>query len=212
MAATILSPSHKTVPEVNTTVTGKGTALAQVHVSFYVEEEESNNAYNVSVNLFRETLRSVVVETCVRWTLPGVSGMTVIEMGLPTGFKESLDSTNTKIPNLKKHEDKDRKIVLYFDQFDGKNSCMYIEMIRVELVAKSLPVSVRVYDYYEPDNLAIKFYESKLLKDSSFRDICADCGCVTVSICLADKKTIKIERFVLQWNLPYSADLYQIRH
>ncbi|KAK3590919.1 hypothetical protein CHS0354_032638 [Potamilus streckersoni] len=80
------------VPEVNITATGKGTALAQVHVSFSVEEEESNNAYNVSVNLIRETLRSVVVETCVRWTLPGISGMTVIEMGLPTGFKAAFDS------------------------------------------------------------------------------------------------------------------------
>ncbi|KAL3876288.1 hypothetical protein ACJMK2_034153 [Sinanodonta woodiana] len=192
-----VSFSQGNVPEVNITATGKGAALTQVHVSFYVEKEESNNAYNVSVKLIKETLRSIIVETCVRWALTGSSGMTVVEMGVPTGFMAELDSSNTKIPNLKKQESKDRQTVLYFDQFDGHNSCLYMEMVRVELVAKSQPASIRVYDYYEPDNRAIKFYQSDLLKDASFCDICADCGCTTVSKSSLHKETRKLVLFCL---------------
>ncbi|XP_045170199.2 CD109 antigen-like [Mercenaria mercenaria] len=163
--------------------TGTGSALVQVSVSFNVETEVSLPAFNITTTIIRETLRSIVLRTCTRY-LPQRfinPGMAVIEIDLPSGFSADLESPDTKLDHARQSEIRDEKtVVLYYDQILPDvypQTCATVEMIRTDLVAKTKPAAIRVFDYYQPDNRALMFFESTLLKDSSFCDICSTCGC-----------------------------------
>ncbi|KAL5016374.1 hypothetical protein ScPMuIL_005963 [Solemya velum] len=170
-----------TVPgNVDVSATGSGLAVLEVAVYFNVEEDIEEPSFGLSVQLSDETLDSMKVQTCVRWLKPGSSGMAVEEFGVPSGFEVNLDSIG-RLSILKKIEVEDRKIVLYFDEIDSNQICITFEVVRIGMVAKSQPVAVRIYDYYEPANQVTKFYMSQRLKDASICDICSDCGCAATS-------------------------------
>ena len=59
--------------------------------------------------------------SCFSWLKTGASGMTVQEIGVPTGFEADLDSI-TKLPTLKKVETENKKVVLYLDEVGIKES------------------------------------------------------------------------------------------
>ncbi|XP_053387212.1 C3 and PZP-like alpha-2-macroglobulin domain-containing protein 8 [Mercenaria mercenaria] len=169
-------------PTVSLQAHGNGSALVQVAVSFNVETEVSLPAFNITATIVKETLRSVILNACARY-LPqrfNGPGMAVMEIDLPSGFSADLESSNTKVGNARQTEIREEKtVVLYYDQIlpSYPETCATIEMIRTDLVTKTKPAAIRVFDYYEPDNRALSFFESKLLKDSSFCDICNSCGC-----------------------------------
>ncbi|XP_052282878.1 C3 and PZP-like alpha-2-macroglobulin domain-containing protein 8 [Dreissena polymorpha] len=72
----------------------------------------------------------------------GASGMSVIEIGYPSGFSADPKSVSSHLL-LKRVEEGDKKI--------GKDElCFRVTMERVGLVAGAQPVPVKVYDYYEP--------------------------------------------------------------
>ncbi|KAL5016375.1 hypothetical protein ScPMuIL_005964 [Solemya velum] len=170
-----------TVPgKVDVLATGSGLAVLEVAVYFNVEEEIEEPSFGLSVQLSDETLDSMKVQTCVRWLKSGSSGMAVEEFGVPSGFEVNLDSIG-RLSILKKIEVEDRKIVLYFDEVDSNQICITFEVVRIGMVAKSQPVAVRIYDYYEPANQVTGFYMSQRLKDASICDICSDCGCTATS-------------------------------
>lgn len=64
--------------------------------------------------------------SCCSWLKVGASGMTVQEIGIPTGFEADLESI-TQLPTLKKVETENRKIVLYLDEVGIQNTG-YTEM------------------------------------------------------------------------------------
>ncbi|XP_053374577.1 CD109 antigen-like isoform X2 [Mercenaria mercenaria] len=170
-------------PSVSLQGTGTGSALVQVSVSFNVETEVSLPAFNITTTILRETLRSIVLRTCTRY-LPQRfvnPGMAVIEIDLPSGFAADLESPDSKLDHVRQSEIRNEKtVVLYYDQILPNvypQTCATVEMIRTDLVAKTKPAAIRVFDYYQPDNRALMFFESTLLKDSSFCDICSTCGC-----------------------------------
>ncbi|XP_060578353.1 CD109 antigen-like isoform X2 [Ruditapes philippinarum] len=170
-------------PAVSLTGHGTGSALVQVSVTFNVETEVSLPAFNITTTILRETLRSIVLKTCTRY-LPQRfvnPGMAVIEIDLPSGFSADLESPDTHLDKVRKSEIRDEKtVVLYYDQILPNvypQTCATVELIRTDLVAKTKPAAIRVFDYYEPDNRALAFFESQLLKDSSYCDICSSCGC-----------------------------------
>lgn len=59
--------------------------------------------------------------SCCSWLKVGASGMTVQEIGIPTGFEADLESI-TQLPTLKKVETENRKIVLYLDEVGIQNT------------------------------------------------------------------------------------------
>ncbi|KAL4237870.1 hypothetical protein ACF0H5_002580 [Mactra antiquata] len=161
---------------------GSGSVLVQVSVSFNVETEVALPAFNITTSIISETFRSIIVRACARY-LPQrfeTGSMSVMEIDIPSGFAADLESPDTNIQGTQRSEIRDEKtVVLYYDEilprFPGV--CATVEMIRTDLVAKTKPAAIRVFDYYKPDNRALAFFESQLLKQSSYCDICTDCGC-----------------------------------
>lgn len=47
--------------------------------------------------------------------MSGASGMTVLELGIPTGFELDAESV-VEVSTLKKTETVDRKVIFYFDK------------------------------------------------------------------------------------------------
>ncbi|KAJ8305152.1 hypothetical protein KUTeg_017287 [Tegillarca granosa] len=148
----------------------------EVSVFFNVEQELKQPKFSMNVTLLEEKLNILNLRTCTRYLMSGASGMTVLELGIPTGFE--LDSESViEVSTLKRTETVDRKVIFYFDKITQTEKCLTLSVTRTDLVAKSQPVPVRVYDYYSPDDQVTAFYQSRLLKDSSFCDVCAECNC-----------------------------------
>ncbi|KAL4237869.1 hypothetical protein ACF0H5_002579 [Mactra antiquata] len=171
-----------TPPSVSLQAQGSGSVLAQVSVSFNVETEVALPAFNITTSIISETFRSIIVRACARY-LPQrfeTGSMSVMEIDLPSGFAADLESPETHIQDTRRSEIRDEKtVVLYYDEILPRypGVCATVEMIRTDLVAKTKPAAIRVFDYYKPDNRALAFFESQLLKQSSYCDICSSCGC-----------------------------------
>ncbi|XP_048243539.1 CD109 antigen-like isoform X13 [Haliotis rufescens] len=163
---------------VNVQATGSGIALVEVAVFFNVEAEVEEPTFDVTVKLLSEDINSITVQTCTRWLSTGASGMAIQELGVPSGFDADLE-TLTKLKTLKRVETPNKKVVLYFDEIGTTPVCLSVTLQRTGLVAKSQPVPVRVYDYYEPTNQVTAFYQSKLLKNANICSVCVECkNCV----------------------------------
>ncbi|KAK7492650.1 hypothetical protein BaRGS_00016129, partial [Batillaria attramentaria] len=166
-ALVLQSAEMPSIPQtVSVTATGSGIALVEIGVFFNVEAEVEEPTFEVTNKLLKDSINLLQIETCSKWLAAGSSGMAVQEVGVPSGFEvdpESLDGPAT----LKRTERENRKFVLYFDEIGSTPTCVRMEMVRSGLVAKSKPVAVRVYDYYEPDNQVTSFYESAVLKSST---------------------------------------------
>nr|XP_022294874.1 CD109 antigen-like [Crassostrea virginica] len=158
--------------------TGHGIGHIQVAVFFHVEREIEEPSFDMTVTMVNDTLDIIKIKTCAHWLKTGASGMTVQEIGVPTGFEADLDSI-TKLPTLKKVETENRKVILYLDEISTVPICITLEMFRTGLVAKTQPAAIRIYDYYEPANQVTKFYQSQRLKNSNICDVCAACSCST---------------------------------
>ncbi|KAK7474917.1 hypothetical protein BaRGS_00033804, partial [Batillaria attramentaria] len=149
-ALVLQSAETKTVPDsLTVSATGSGVALLQVDVFFNVEAEVEEPAFELHVNLTKDTLNLLEMEMCARWLVAGSTGMAVQEVGIPSGFEVDTESLLGPY-TLKRKETENSKLVLYFDEISGIPTCVRMSMLRTRMVAKSKPVAVRVYDYYEP--------------------------------------------------------------
>nr|KAG5689528.1 hypothetical protein BaRGS_008903 [Batillaria attramentaria] len=159
-ALVLQSAETKTVPDsLTVSATGSGVALLQVDVFFNVEAEVEEPAFELHVNLTKDTLNLLEMETCARWLAAGSSGMAVQEVGIPSGFEVDTESLLGPY-TLKRKETENSKLVLYFDEISGIPTCVRMSMLRTRMVAKSKPVAVRVYDYYEPGTRYARYVKS----------------------------------------------------
>ncbi|KAK7473597.1 hypothetical protein BaRGS_00035144, partial [Batillaria attramentaria] len=210
-ALVLQSAETKTVPDsLTVSATGSGVALLQVDVFFNVEAEVEEPAFELHVNLTKDTLNLLEMEMCARWLAAGSSGMAVQEVGIPSGFEVDTESLLGPY-TLKRKETENSKLVLYFDEISGIPTCVRMSMLRTRMVAKSKPVAVRVYDYYEPDNQATTFYESAVLKGSSVCDVCPDCGCPDLGKLLQGESKILLKLLSDHLKLSYKMEKRTIR-
>ncbi|XP_059162968.1 CD109 antigen-like [Physella acuta] len=165
----------KVPAQVVITATGSGSALVQAAVSYNVLSEIEVKSFDLKLEMVKETLNSLYMETCTRWLGYGLSsGMAVQEFGIPSGFEADLESI-TKLDTMKRVETQNKKVILYFDKIGTTPVCLNLRVRRVDFVAKSQPAAVRVYDYYEPQNQETVFYQSQVLKDATICDVCSKC-------------------------------------
>ena len=71
-------------------------------------------------------------------------------------------------------EQKDTKVVIYFDSITRVEICPTIEAFRTYRVANQKPAPVLVYDYYDQSRRAMSFYD---VVPATVCDICEDDDC-----------------------------------
>lgn len=79
---------------------------------------------------------SIIFLRISSWLKVGASGMTVQEIGVPTGFEADLESI-TQLPTLKKIETENRKIVIYLDEVGLQLQCILSNKVK-DLYVKEL--------------------------------------------------------------------------
>ncbi|XP_052786186.1 CD109 antigen-like [Mya arenaria] len=138
------------VSQVDVNVSGLGVAVLDVTSEYYVQGSQTDNHINVTVGIIHETLNSITVKSCMRWTDPSDSGMLLMEVELPTGFNPDVDTLKAQAA-IKQFEQRGRYVPLYFDGLRSQEQvCVNVKINRADPVVRSQPCHVIAYDYYEP--------------------------------------------------------------
>ncbi|XP_046569084.1 CD109 antigen-like isoform X2 [Haliotis rubra] len=160
--------------QVSLTATGKGVAYAEVDVFFNVEAEIGKPSFDISTVLLDDTINNFRLMTCTKWLKKGSSGMTVMEISIPSGFDPDMTSIGN-VAGLKRVERRGRNVVVYFDEIGTTSICFDILSTRTGMVTNNQPSYVTVYDYYQPSNQGATFYETRSLKKATICDVCRKC-------------------------------------
>ncbi|XP_064608166.1 CD109 antigen-like [Liolophura sinensis] len=165
--------------------TGTGRAVVQVSVRFNIADEFIEPAFSANVTVTKQSSSAFDIEVCAAYLLKGASGMTYIEVLTPTGFSP-VPETELKLQLYgKRVETTDKSVILYLDELTADDFCFPVSAIRTALVAKVQPVTVTVFDYYEPDQKVVTFYLPEVLQDNDFCDVCDGDHC---QMCQARRK------------------------
>ncbi|KAK3607703.1 hypothetical protein CHS0354_016727 [Potamilus streckersoni] len=162
------------------TATGSGMVLIEIAVFFNVEYDINKRPFfELNVEVVNEvSLNDITVQACFRWIGDGEeTGMSVVEIGIPSGFGADKDSI-TSLQTIKRVELSNKKVIIYLDMVESKPRCIDVHMNRVNLIAGSKPVPARIFDYYSPEKQVTVFYQSGKLGNANICDICSgNCGC-----------------------------------
>jgi len=164
---------------------GKGTALAQLSWSYYVEGP-ALSTFDLKVEVLKhDNPGTMRLRLCNSFVSPVLSNMAVMEVRLPSGYyfdAETVDEVR-KVENVRRHEleEADTKLNIYFDSFSNATSCLSVNANRVFQVANPAKASVLVYDYYDNTRRGVAFYEPPML---SICDICKDEKACKVKNCV----------------------------
>jgi len=126
---------------------------------------------------------------CARWTYLErslTSGMAVLEIDIPSGYIVMNDTLrdyvrSQLVPNLKRAESYNRKIVFYFTHLDESYTCVVFRAERWYPIANAtIQHRMRVYDYYEPGMHNTTMYTTYNL---FMLNICYVCGSYQCPYC-----------------------------
>ncbi|XP_013776899.1 CD109 antigen-like isoform X2 [Limulus polyphemus] len=131
----------------------------------------------------------VTFHSCQRWINQQesiVSGMAVLEVGIPTGYfiqQQELDEyiRSHRVRNLQEARFTNRKVIFYFDYLDAIDTCVSFTVHRWYPVANMTRyLSSRVYEYYTPERYNETMYDVYHLYAL---DICQVCGSYQCPYC-----------------------------
>ncbi|KAI0225726.1 CD109 antigen [Lamellibrachia satsuma] len=110
-----------------------------------------------------------------KYTKKEASGMTVMEVGLISGNEADTDELVKQVPTLKLVETKERKVILYFDEFTERDTC--VEFLSQQVIPLTHPQKARVegYQYYSPDVKDTKYYVPAALEQTDMCSACPAC-------------------------------------
>jgi hypothetical protein len=141
------------------TANGQGCAMVQSVLRYNMPEVEGNQGFTLKV----ENLDDEKLSVCSAYTGDrDKTGMVVLELELVTGWEaHSLDYLiNTVDSFVKRHEvdEKENKVVLYFDEMPKVEKCVEVPVKLVSFVEEAKAAIATIYDYYnKEDTVSIKY-------------------------------------------------------
>uniref|UniRef100_A0A8D2Q9Q0 CD109 molecule n=1 Tax=Varanus komodoensis TaxID=61221 RepID=A0A8D2Q9Q0_VARKO len=172
--------------EVTVSASGRGLGLFQLNIMYNVKNSHTSrrrrSAQNpeafdldVVVKDNEKDINHLTVNVCTRKTVP-VSGMALLEVGLLSGFSLSPNFMSLGDP-VKKVEEDDGKVHIYFDSLNETQVCVDIPAVRDFKVANTQAAFVTVLDYYEPRRRTVRSYNSKVMNSLSSCTFCEKNEC-----------------------------------
>ena len=104
------------------------------------------------------TQRKEDLTVCASYTGTKEPDMVVIEIELLSGYTDNdlfrLQGSKNNYAPVKKYEydEKERKIILYYDEMLKQRNCYYIKVKKVMEIKDIKPAIATIYDYYNPEN------------------------------------------------------------
>ncbi|RWS30312.1 CD109 antigen-like protein [Leptotrombidium deliense] len=169
---------NKNTKSVDIKANGQGTVLMQVSTQYNQLKGSEKPAFEIKSEIDESSTENTLkLKLCTKFLAGKESGMTVMEITLPSGFSANVDSLDDiKKLGAKRVELKDgnTKVVVYFDKITDSLTCINLVANRDAKLANLKPVPVTVYDYYDKTKTATVFYEPKQQKTC---DICEGEDC-----------------------------------
>ncbi|XP_077986835.1 A.superbus venom factor 1-like [Glandiceps talaboti] len=145
---------------------------------------------------------SVTINACARYLKEGNAGMSIIDVGLFTGFKPVKSDLDELLNNVEspvqRYEITDRSVIIYVDEIPSDSRvCVEFRAKQEYKVGQVQPVAVHVYDYYAPDNECTKFYRpaegSALLATLCVGEtcVCAEGKCGTCALTYLSRRELE---------------------
>ncbi|XP_041358089.1 C3 and PZP-like alpha-2-macroglobulin domain-containing protein 8 [Gigantopelta aegis] len=120
---------------------------------------------------------NVGIKICMEYLLRNTtSGVAVAEVGTLSGF-QPITSYLDKQHQVRRYEVEKRRTVLYFDRIQASRTCVTMEYRRIQLVARTAAVPLRVYSYYDPRQEVITYFQLPKLNNMGVCDICTTQTC-----------------------------------
>lgn len=130
-----------------------------------------------------QPVKSIHLKVCTRYLGQNYTGMSIMDIGLLTGFRphqKSLKKLQDNVEEVDQLEDSDRSLVVYLSEIpNDRELCVDVQLDREYFVGVVQPVPVNVYDYYEPEEYCSKFYGPRKngpltlgVCDEDFQSIC----------------------------------------
>merc|ERR1712062_571482 len=153
-----LTPSSR----VSVKASGNGCFMVQTILRYNIQDSPAKEGFNLVVSQTNEDLR-----VCASYTGTKETDMVVIEIELLSGYTPYLKSleklfrlegkersNDVNYAPVKKYEydEKDRKVILYYDEMLKQQNCYEIELKKVMNIQEIKPAIATIYDYYNSKN------------------------------------------------------------
>merc|ERR1719228_602793 len=147
--------------EVDTT--GAGCAMVQTVLRYNMPEVQQNNAFTITAEGNINSIEDPSLHICSSYTgSKDKTGMVLIEVELVTGWEavtpeNLINEVDSEVQRVE-HEEKENKVILYFDMMTGKKKCINMEIKEVTEIENTKAAVVTVYDYYNTEETASVLY------------------------------------------------------
>ncbi|XP_006820898.1 CD109 antigen-like, partial [Saccoglossus kowalevskii] len=115
---------------------GSGVAMVSLKVDYNMQEPGGDDAFNLVVVVSDIDQNRISLAACGSYLGEGSSGMSVMQVGLPSGFFAKEDDLLNMVgvtPGLKRFDADGSKVVFYFDEILNKTqTCVTVGMSRSE--------------------------------------------------------------------------------
>ncbi|XP_063772890.1 CD109 antigen [Pseudophryne corroboree] len=165
---------------------GAGFAILQLHVIYNVRNSvyhrtrrstASKEFFDLGVTVHdKKNINAVTLNVCTRYCEVESrvqTGMALLQVDLLSGFTLAPEGILVKHP-VKKVENDNGKVNIYFDSLNQTEVCLDIPTIRDSYVGYTQDAFVTVIDYYEPGRRALRSYNSEVMQKMSPCSFCKD--------------------------------------
>ncbi|KAG0728380.1 Murinoglobulin-1 [Chionoecetes opilio] len=147
-------------------VAGEGCALVQAVLRYNIPAEEPSTAFTLKTTTETAPDDGCVtkrIKACASYTLPDLkSNMAVIEINLVSGYIPEKSDLKQVVGYgtglIKRYEVDGRKVTFYIDEFSAEEICVVFKVKREVDIENPKPGTVRVYDYYDPEQFVSESY------------------------------------------------------
>ena len=142
---------------------GAGCAMVQTVLRYNMPEVEEDNGFTITAEGNTNSIEDPSLTICAAYTGTNEkTGMVLIEVEMVTGWEavnpESLKNEVDSGVQRVEQDDKENKVVLYFDSMPKLEKCIDIELKQVMDIEDAKDALVTVYDYYNREESASVLY------------------------------------------------------
>ncbi|XP_029039421.1 murinoglobulin-1-like [Osmia bicornis bicornis] len=146
---------------------GKGCILVQTNIRYNVPHTTGSDAFDLTVAASSDAYANECsiqdITICARYKLAdGESNMALIEIGMISGYvpdRESLQSLLQPTSRVKRFEEDNDMVSIYFDKLTSQRNCISFKIIRENVVDRLEPANVKLYDYYQQELMVSSSYK-----------------------------------------------------
>ncbi|XP_071785161.1 CD109 antigen-like isoform X2 [Asterias amurensis] len=169
-----------TMGTVTASVSGTGSCILQFSVFYNLLEVLVGPSFELTVEMVDNDKDTVNITACGKYIgRDDSTGMSMLEVGLPSGFYADEDALKNAVKedkHLEKYEIAQRTLFLYLNALSKDTLYCFTVMARRDTIVTNLkPSNAIIYDYYRPGDQSVASYNSRSLTEMSICDTCPVC-------------------------------------